>query len=169
LVLIMENKANKKRVKPRKSVEQRDHEIVLTVRLVTEIHQLSKQSLTWLSTKLFNGTISGELLRQYVSGHKVASIYRRRQIAQAAKKHGFFGIESKLTLKETGLLREDPYSDHYRKIMRKEEEKALALAEKGVAALGNVFSAEDAKSLLVEMVERLCHPYVDVNFDDTDE
>lgn len=160
---MMKKEAKQKRGRPRKSVEQMDREIDLTVRLVKEIHELSKKSYLWLSTELFNGTITGESLRQYGSGHKVASISRRRQIASAANKHGFGGIEAARAARKSGLMEEDLYRDHYRRVMEKEEQKAVALAEKGVAALANVLCAEDATSLLLSMVARLCHPYVDVD------
>ena len=165
----MKRGATQKRGRPNKSDEQKKRDIDLTTRLVKEIRRLSKmnpkmKSYNILADKLFNQneneSITGDTLRQYSSGHSAASASRRRYMAGVALKHGYGGIEATRALKRSGLIEDDPYREYYRKVMEKQEQKAVALAEKGVAALATVFCAESASSLLESMVARLCHPYV---------
>ena len=164
----MKRGATQKRGRPNKSDEQKKRDIDLTTRLVKEIRRLSKKSYKMLADTLFNPldiqneneSITGETLRQYSSGHSAASASRRRYMAGVALEHGYGGIEATRALKRSGLIEDDPYREYYRKVMEKQEQKAVALAEKGVAALATVFCAESASSLLESMVARLCHPYV---------
>lgn len=164
----MKRGATQKRGRPNKSDEQKKRDIDLTTRLVKEIRRLSKKSYKMLADTLFNPldiqneneSITGDTLRQYSSGHSAASASRRRYMAGVALKHDCGGIEATRALKRSGLIEDDPYREYYRKVMEKQEQKAVALAEKGVAALATVFCAESASSLLESMVARLCHPYV---------
>lgn len=158
-----------RRGRPSRSVEQKDREGDLTRRLVKEIRKLSgMKSYHVVADTLFNPldtqnkteSITGETLRQYASG-RVASALRRRHMAEVAIQHGFGGIEAARAARRSVLIEEDPYRDYYRRVMEREEQKAVALAEKGVAALSNVLCAEDATSILLSMVARLCHPYVE--------